>query len=175
MKEFLLAIYVLVVLGCGASLDTTETFEVQIMGTNVTPSNGASGDKSPLSQDYILTGVSLLSEDGSETTILFSGETLSRTRVVNRPQRIFTKDITAQRGNSYSAITLSFSASITGISKESEDHSFTMANSDITLTTPFETKLGEDILVLCKIKWKNTISGATMTEPEYSLSIGDNG
>ena len=171
MRLFIMFIWFFLT-NCSTSVDTSQNFIVQMFGTSQTP-DGAAGDKSPISQNYTLTGINLTGEDGSSVTTLFSGETTTERKIVNRPQIIFSKDIETLKNTTFSSLTLSFSPTITGTSANSQDHTFTMQSPDVTLTQALTVEEGEDVLVYLKVQWKNTVLDTAMSEPGYNLSLAE--
>lgn len=156
--------------GCGVSLTTDQNLNVLMTGVPVEPSE-VSGDVTPKWESFILTGVSLLSEDASETIILFSGASPKEIKVVNRPQLAFTKVITDYSETTFSGLTVSFDQTVLAGSKNSEDHVFGLSSGDLTLTETFTVEPGKDIEVNVNVQWKNTVSGEVVQEPGLELTV----
>lgn len=157
--------------GCGLTGETKQYFILEMMGVGEAPAT-ATGDTSPKWQQHTLFGVELLSQDGTENTTLFSDTENPRVaKIANRPQIIYSKDVSAQKNTTFSAVNVKFSTTVTGASKNSEDHTLTMAKDTFTLTEEFTLEEGKDKTLMVEVKWLNTVSGDTMQEPEFVLEF----
>ncbi len=171
MKYGLALILFCCTVSCGESLfDLTQKLKIEMYGVSQEPST-PTGDDTPKTQTYVLSGVSLTSETGSETTVLYSGEDPKESQIANRPQLIYFQDITDYKGTTFSGLTVSFSAEVTGVSKNASDHIFYLTDTDKIYSTAFTVETGKDIVVYVKVKWLNTVSGTTMSEPDFDISI----
>lgn len=156
---------------CGLSTDTTQYLSIQMYGVSEAPASAA-GNASPVWQNYSLTKVDMMNADGSEATTLFDDAASPKTaKIVNRPQLIYQKDVTDLAGNDYSAIQLTFDTAVTGGSKNSSDHTFTLTTGVQTLTQNFTIEDGKDKTLTVQLRWLNTVQDTTMQEPEFSLTF----
>ena len=174
MKSLGLVVLCLISWGCGdLGTDTAQYLNIEMYAQNETPAAGASGDSTPIWQDYTLLEVALLSEDTTETIILFTGDGTKTYKVVTRPQIIYSTDLSDYNGTTFAGITVTFDASLTGATSDVDSLTTTLteAPSDGTLVTLEE---GKGIEAVLKVKWKNTVSGSTMALPEFDLTWKSN-
>lgn len=158
--------------GCGFTTGDQFLY-VQMYGV-AQAADDAAGDVSPKWQEYYLSSVVLLSEDGSTATTLSEDADAKTYRIVNRPQIIFTYDMSSESGNTYSGAEVTFDAAVTGESKNADNHSFSLTNTTLTLSEVFTIEESKGVDMLIKVRWKNTVSGSTMTEPTFTLSTSSN-
>lgn len=171
VSKLTITILFFVLTGCGLTAENKQYFILQMMGLGEAPASAA-GNASPQWQTHTLFGVEFLSEDGTETTTLFSNADEPRVaKIANRPQIIFSKDVSELKNTTYSAVSLRFSTSVTGASKNKQDHTLTMSQDTFTLTENFTLEEGQDKTLLVALKWMNTVSGDTMQEPEFVLEF----
>lgn len=157
--------------GCGLVGQNKQFFILEMMGLNEAPAN-ATGNTTPQWQKHVLFGVEFLNEDGSETTTLFSNVDEPRTaKVGHRSQIMYSKDVSELKNKTYSAVTLRYSTTVTGGSKNKAEHSLIMSQDSFTLTENFTLEEGKDKTLLVALKWLNTVDGDTMQEPEFVLEF----
>lgn len=169
MKFLVLAVIVLLQTACGATFTTDQFFEIQMYGVNQTP-DGATGTVSPKFQEYVLTEVTVQSEDGSETIILYDS-VADAVRISSRPQLIFSTEFSAYNETTFSGMTVAFDPVIQGESKNSKDHSFTLTDPQIVMVKEFTLETGKSLTASLRIFWKNTVTDTTMVAPAFGLDI----
>lgn len=171
VRKLTITMLLLFCTGCGLSGENKQFFILEMMGLAEAPA-GATGNATPKWQRHVLFGVEFLSEDGTETTTLFSNIDEPRTaKIASRSQIIYSKDVSDLKNNTYSAVTLRYSTTVMGASKDKEDHTLTMSHDTFTLTEHFTLEEGKDKTLLVAVKWLNTVDGETMQEPEFVLEF----
>lgn len=171
MGKVVLAALGILLVGCGdLSLDLSQNLEINMYGVAKEPTE-AGGDVTPTSEVFVLAGVSLRSADGSETTVLYSGDDPQEVEVVNRPQLIYFQDISSLDQTTYSGFTLTFSALIKGESKNSSAHEVYLTTTEYLHLEEFTVETGKDILIDVQVKWRNTVSGESLVAPEFSFLL----
>ena len=156
---------------CSASTTAgQQVLAVEMYGVPQTPA-GASGTEDPRYEIYTLSGVEFSDSDGNLTT-LYSGADAAEVRIVNRPQIIYSKDIADLNGNTYASAKLTFNATVSAASKTNTDElSFSLTNPSPQHSATFKVEEGKGLVIITKVKWKNTASDGAFSEPELSLSI----
>lgn len=154
--------------GCDVDIGK-QTFKLQMLGVEA-PAEGASGDASPKSLTYTLTGIRFTAEDGGSDLNFELKDPEKTYRIVNRPQILFAKDLTVDEETSYQNATLTFGSAVTGETTGGGELSFTMANPSL-VSEAFSLKKGRDLNIIIKVNWQNTVSGDSITEPSTSISV----
>ncbi len=171
LRKLTITSLLLLLTGCGLGGAKKQYFILEMVGLGEAPAT-ATGDASPKWQQHSLFGVELLSADGAANTTLFSDTTSPHVaKIASRPQIIYTKDVTDLKNTTFSAVSIKFSTTVKGASKNSEDHTLTMSRDTFTLTQDFTLEEGKDKTLMVKVKWLNTVSGDTMQEPEFVLEF----
>ena len=166
---FLAALTLLV--GCGSSVKVgKQIFSIQIFGVSISP-DGATGNEDPTWQKYTLTGVSFLSQNGAEATALYDGADAAEAQVVDRPQIIYSKDVSAYDSQTFAGITATFAADIVGAFGKKEDYTFTMPQPTLQHDEVFKIEAGKSLDLIVKIDWKNTVGDEGMSLPTYDLTL----
>lgn len=137
------------------------------------PSVKPSGDSNPHWLKYTINGISLINSDTSETTVVYDGIDPKEAIIINRPQIIFSKDISDLNGNSYTQATFSFTEELKGQTSESRDFTISMASTILSHTEAITVEEGRGLTFDIRLKWKNTVSATTEQEPEYIISYSN--
>lgn len=154
--------------GCDVSIGK-QTFNLQMLGIEVA-TDGAAGDASPKSLTYTLTGIQFVAAEGGSDLSFELPEPEQSYRIVARPQILFTKELSIDEETSFEQATLTFEPTVTGKTSAGTELSFTMANATLS-SEGFSIKKGRDLNIIVKLHWKNSISGATITEPATAISV----
>ncbi|MGE0173531.1 MAG: hypothetical protein AB7T49_12110 [Oligoflexales bacterium] len=171
MKFALFSIFwLLTACGLTSTSATEQTLTIEMAASKTTP-DGAEGDVTPKYQNYTITAVNFLSEDGTETTELYGATDGKEYKIIERDQIIFKKDIGDLKGNTYSGITVSFNGDVTGASENSDDHSFILSDPNLVLSEAFTIEKGKSITLYISVLWKNTVLEDAMSEPGFKLSL----
>lgn len=155
--------------GCDVDLVGKQTFNLQMLGVEV-PADGAAGDASPKSLTYQLTGITFVAEAGGTDLDFALPDSSKSYRIVGRPQILFSQDLSVDEETSYQHATLTFAAEVSGENAAGDALSFTMANPSLT-SESFAIKKGRDLNIIIKVNWKNSVSGATISEPSTAISV----
>lgn len=169
LKLSFIALNVLFAGGCGVSTTVEQILNIEMYGTNASPSN-AQGEFDPLWQEYVLTSVVFVDENTNQV-VVYNGGSSQKVRIVNRSQIIYTKDIETYNGTTFSSCSIAFNPQITGAYGDKEDYTFTLTTPTLTLDDSFTVETGKGLNMYIKIKWKNTVTETQMYEPEYVLSV----
>lgn len=154
--------------GCDVDIGR-QTFNLQMLGVE-SPAEGAAGDASPKSLTYTLTGIRFTAEAGGSDMNFQLKDPTKTYRIVARPQILFAKDLTIAEETSYQNATLTFAPAVTGETISGSELSFTMATTGLT-SEAFATKKGRDLNIIIKVNWRGSVSGESITEPSYSISV----
>ena len=156
-------------LGCSnVSTTQSQTLTIEMYANDETP-EGAEGDATPTWEKFTLTGVSFLSEDGSEVTNLFGAEVDKEFKIINRAQIIFRKDVEDLVEVPFSAITVNFDPEVTAASLDNEEATFTLEEPNQILRENFTIEPGKSVVLTVLLHWKNTASADGVTNPGFDL------
>jgi hypothetical protein len=154
--------------GCG-SLVEDQVLDIEMYGVAKTPT-GAIGDDDPEFQEYRLLQVSFVNADGATFTTLFNNEDERTFRIIDRPQIIFSKDISELEGQSYAGLQVVFDPGVTGGDQKRPELSFTMSQPSQQLNEALTIEKAKSLEVQIKLNWANTLSEAGMSEPTLEIS-----
>lgn len=158
--------------GCD-SLVEEQLLKVEMRGS-MDAATGATGDDDPDFQTYVLSDLALVHEDGDTRTQLFDpaeSGLQSSFRIIDRAQRIYSRNIESLTGRSFTAIEATFEALVTGGNADHPEMSFTLSTPTLTLSRAFEVETAKSLLFEIEVHWGKTIQGETMSEPSFELTL----
>lgn len=162
-----MALLFIALCGCeGVSL-SKQTITIKMLGTFEEPSVTPAGGFDPISQTYKLTGVSLTNADGSTEDLLADAPEQNKFfRIINRTQIIFSKEVsTAQIGQTYSSLNVTFDPAVTAISKYNANQGFVLEPATFAYDTSVSIEKGKSLIFTVKVKWKNTVTRDDTVDP----------
>lgn len=178
----ILGLYALlsVLTGCGSTdLALTEKLTVVMYGVFETPAD-ATGNVEPRSQTYTLNDVSLISADGTLTSV-FAETAPKAVKIINRSQIIEEASLTDYVDLTYSGVRLTFDAAIVGAGKIEAEMATTLPASTIDYVAALTITSAKDLRLVVKVQWKNTVTRdevadpptEVMSAPTFAVGIGD--
>ena len=159
-------------LGSCDQVKTTHLISFEMYGVQVAP-DGATGDESPLNQTYTIEEVTFLSQDGTTEKVLLSSSDSAEYKIVSRRQIIFSVESEELDGESFSAVNVTFSATVDGQNYSGEELSTTLTTTTYSLTEDFTVSSTDDLVFSIQVQWLNTVSGTTMSAPTLVLAKDD--
>jgi len=172
---------ILPLLGCSTEsvLNDKSILKIRMFGSLEAPT-GAEGTASPVSQTYVLSGVTLTKSDGSGDVELFEGDPLTL-RVVTRPQLIYTYEDLGDYVTdkvTFSKITVKFDPQVLVATKETDEISLDLESGDLSLTEDFTPEDSTEHTLNLKVAWGKTVTtqedgSETVASPAITLTYKD--
>ncbi|MEZ4743392.1 MAG: hypothetical protein R3B45_13260 [Bdellovibrionota bacterium] len=158
---------------CSVNVDQNKYLNVKMLATLIAPES-ATGSFDPVSQKYTLEGIYLSPDPTTGEEIeLFDADPKEFT-IIERSQIIFSKEIDSNWvGENFDKLTIRFNSEVTGTSKFTDDHSFTLsddASTDVNYETSFQVEKGQGLEAIIKVQWKNTVVQDANDEESYNMS-----
>ena len=110
-----------------------------------------------------------MSEDGSTEKVLLSSANQADYVIVSRRQIIFSVESKELDGETFSAVIVKFSPTVTAENYDGDILSTTLTSPTYTLTENFSVTSTDDIVFSIKVQWANTADGV-MSEPNLILA-----
>ena len=85
--------------------------------------------------------------------------------IVARRQIIFSVESKELDGESFSAVIVKFSPTVTAEDYDGDNMTTTLSSPTYTLTENFSVSSTDDIVFSIKVQWANTVQDGVMTEP----------
>lgn len=150
---------------CGNPLEPKgQMLDLVVFGVYKAP-EGAGGNFSPKFYEMTVQQISLHGVDG-ETIIFEPGRSGKDLRIIDRPQIVYSKDISDYEKMSFISATVVFDADVVVGGKYQSDYPLSLTSNSVSTTEPFTIGKSQGLRMTTKIEWRNTIVRDEQAEME---------
>ena len=159
--------------GCGTTTTTSPELNVEMVAVFSPPST-ATGNVTPMSQEYKLEAVNFTDAAGTVTNMV--KEALSY-KIVNRPQIVLNAPLSDYKGTSFIKVAVQFSAAIKTSTKSNQDIASSLTTPSQELSYGFLIEETSSVRIIIKTKWGNSVTlnadtgVETVGDPVFELKV----
>lgn len=159
--------------GCGTTTTTSPELNVEMVAV-FSPPPTATGNVTPISQEYKLEAVNFTDAAGTVTNMVTEAQSY---KIVNRPQIILTAPLSDYKGTSFVKVAVQFSAAIKTSTKTNQDLASSLTTTSQELVYGFLIEETSSVRIIIKAKWGNSVTldadtgVETVADPVFELKV----